>query len=143
MLRWIGDSLEFLLWLGVLQLARLVVVLFCIAEIVGVLTLWVVAFIEWQTHDRPIYLLMPLGATLFVAVQVALWQFTWLRMAQRGGHWRAIAEVYAYLKPTRSCGSKVATTFDQNVTCTNLNLLAFTLPSLLNTNKVRHPDQYG
>lgn len=95
MLRWIGDSLEFLLWLGVLQLARLVVVLFCIAEIVGVLTLWVVAFIEWQTHDRPIYLLMPLGATLFVAVQVALWQFTWLRMAQRGGHWRAIAEVFS------------------------------------------------
>ena len=36
MLRWIGDSLEFLLWLGVLQLARLVVVLFCIAEVVGV-----------------------------------------------------------------------------------------------------------
>ena len=43
MLRWIGDSLEFLYWLGVLQLARLAVVLFCIAEVVGVLTLWAIA----------------------------------------------------------------------------------------------------
>ncbi len=95
MLRWIHDSLSFLLWLGVLQLARLVVVLFCIGEVVVVLTLWVVAFIDWQTHDRPIYLLLPLGATLFVAVQVGLWQFTWLRLAQRGGHWRAIAECFS------------------------------------------------
>jgi hypothetical protein len=95
MLRWIGDSLKFLYWLTVLQLARLVVVLFCIAEVVGVLTLWGVAFAEWQTHDRAIYFLIPLGATLIVAIQVALWQFTWLRLAQRGGHWRALAEWFS------------------------------------------------
>jgi hypothetical protein len=95
MLRWIHDSLSFLLWLGVLQLARLAVVLLCVAEVLTVLTLWVVGFIAWQTHDRPIYLLIPIGATLLVAVQVALWQFTWLRIAQRGGHWRAIAECFS------------------------------------------------
>ena len=34
MLRWIGDSLRFLYWLALLQLARLAVVLFCIVEVV-------------------------------------------------------------------------------------------------------------
>jgi uncharacterized membrane protein YhfC len=95
MVRWISDSLEFLFWLGVLQLARLGVVLVCIIEVMAVLTLWVMAFIDWQTHGRPVYLLIPIGATLFVAVQVALWQFTWLRIAQRGGIWRAIAECFS------------------------------------------------
>jgi hypothetical protein len=32
---------------------------------------------------------------LIVAVQVALWQFTWLRIAQRGGRWRALAECFS------------------------------------------------
>ncbi len=95
MLRWIGDSLEFLLWLGVLQLARLVVVLFCIAEVVGVVALWAIAFAELLLHDRPIYFWIPVGASFIVAVQVALWQFTWLRIAQRGDHWRAIAECFS------------------------------------------------
>lgn len=95
MLRWIGDSLRFLFWLGVLQLARLVVVLFCIAEGMMVLILWPLGFIAWQTHDRAVYLLLPIGATFLFAVQVALWQFTWLRIAQRGGHWRAIAECFS------------------------------------------------
>jgi len=95
MLRWIGDSLKFLYWLGLLQLARLVVVAFCVAEVLMVLTLWVVAFIDWQTHGHPIYLLMPVGATVMVVIQVSLWQFAWLRIAQRGGHWRAIAECFS------------------------------------------------
>ena len=95
MLRWIGDSLRFLYWLAVLHLARWVVVLFCLGEVVGVLTLWAIAFVEWQTHDRPSYILMPLGATFLVAIQVALWQFTWLRLAQRGGKWRALAEWFS------------------------------------------------
>jgi hypothetical protein len=92
---WIRDSLEFLLVLGVLQLARLLVVLFCIAEVIGVLILWGIAFVEWQTHNQGTYLLMPIGATLLVAVQIALWQFTWLRIAQRDDHWRAIAECFS------------------------------------------------
>jgi hypothetical protein len=94
MLRWIRDSLEFLLWLGVLQLARLAVVLFSIAEVLVVVGLWVAAFYECSAHDRPIYFWIPVEATFLVAIQVALWQFTWLRIAQRGGHWRAIAECF-------------------------------------------------
>jgi hypothetical protein len=92
MLRQMSDILRFLYWLAVLHLARAVVVLFCVGEVVGVLTLWAIAFVEWQIHDRASYLLMPLGATFLVAIQVALWQFIWLRLAQRGGKWRALAE---------------------------------------------------
>ena len=95
MLRWISDSLEFLFKLGVLQLARLAVALFCIAEVLVVVTLWPLGFIEWQTHDRGIWMLIPIGATFLFAVQIALWQFAWLRIAQRGGQWRAIAECFS------------------------------------------------
>jgi hypothetical protein len=94
MLRWISDSLEFLLRLGVLQLARLAVVLFCIVEVLVVVALWGVAFSEYIVHDRPIYFWLPIGAMFIIIIQVALWQFTWLRIAQRGGHWRAIAECF-------------------------------------------------
>jgi hypothetical protein len=95
MLRWIGDSLTFMFWLSVLQLARLAVVLMCVAEAVIVVTLWPIGFVFWQMHNQSMYLLMPIGATLLVAIQVAFWQFTWLRLAQRGGLWRALAEHFS------------------------------------------------
>jgi hypothetical protein len=95
MLRWFGDSFRFLYWLALLQLARLVVVLFCIIEVFSVLTLWPVGFYECRKHDSYLFLLLPIGATFLVAVQVALWQFTWLRLAQRGGKWRALAEWFS------------------------------------------------
>ena len=95
MRQWMGDSLRFLYWLGVLQLARLAVVLFCTLEVFGVLVPWAIAFVQWQVHAKPLYLLLPLGATFLVAVQVALWQFTWLQLAQRGGKWRALAEWFS------------------------------------------------
>ena len=92
MLRWIGDSLKFLYWLGVLHLARLVVVSFCIAEVVTIFALWGVAFVEWEEYDKSGYFLMPIGAMLLVVIQVALWQFMWLRIAQRGDKGRVLAE---------------------------------------------------
>lgn len=95
MLRWIGDSLRFLYWLGVIQFARLLVVLICAVEVMAVVGLWGFAFVEASSRDRPIYFWIPIGATFFVVIQVALWQFTWLRIAQRGGHWRAIAECFS------------------------------------------------
>ena len=95
MLRWIGDGLTFMFWLSVLQLARLALVLICVAQAVIVVTLWPIGFVFWQMHNQSMYLLMPIGATLLVAIQVALWQFTWLRLAQRGGHWRALAEHFS------------------------------------------------
>jgi hypothetical protein len=95
MLQWIGDSFKFLYWLGLLQLARLAVVLFCIGEVVGVLTLWAFAFSEWLVHNRPIFFCIPIGASVIVIIQVALWQFTWLQLAQRGGKWRALAEWFS------------------------------------------------
>jgi hypothetical protein len=95
MLRWISDSLSFLCVLGVLQLARLTVVLICILEVVVVLGLWGLAIAEYSASTHLAWLWIPVAATLFLAVQVALWQFMWLRIAQRGGHWRAIAECFS------------------------------------------------
>ena len=84
MLRWIGDSLKFLYWLGLLQLARLAVVLFCIGEVVGVLTLWAFAFSELLVHNRPIFFCIPIGAIAacrhssgVVAVHLAATGATW------------------------------------------------------------------
>jgi hypothetical protein len=85
MLRWIGDSLKFLYWLGLLQLARLAVVVFCIGEVVGVLTLWAFAFSELLVHNRPIFFCIPIGASLLVVVQVALPEFTSSTRAQAVG----------------------------------------------------------
>ena len=95
MLRWINDSLGFLFWLGVLMSARLLAVLLWVTEIGVVIALWVLAFLRWQGQDRTSLVLLALAATGFVAVQAALWQFTWLRIAQRGGRWRAVAECFA------------------------------------------------
>ena len=95
MWRWIQESLMFLLVLGALQLARLAVVLFCIIEVLGVLVLWAFAFVKLMTQNSAAYFWIPVGASLLVAIQVSLWQFTWLRIAQRGGRWRAIAECFS------------------------------------------------
>jgi hypothetical protein len=95
MFGWIRDSLTFLFWLLVLVTARLVALLLCSVEVVGVLLLWPIGFYECRLHDTYWFLMLPIGATLFVMVQVALWQFTWLRLAQRGGRWRAMAECFS------------------------------------------------
>jgi hypothetical protein len=95
MLRWMYDSLSFLFWFGVLMSARLLAVLLWVAEIGIVVTLWLLTVRHWQAHDQSSVVVLALAATLFVAVQAALWQYTWLRIAQRGGHWRAVAECFA------------------------------------------------
>jgi hypothetical protein len=95
MFRWMNDSLCFLFWFGVLMSARLLAALLWVIEVAILVTLWVLAFIHWQAQDRPSFVLLALAATIFVALQAVLWQFTWLRIAQRGGHWRAVAECFA------------------------------------------------
>ena len=93
--RWIAESFIFLWWLGVIQLGRLIAVLFCAAEVIGVLALWGQAFAKASAQGRMIWFWIPVAATFALAVQIALWQFAWLRIAQRGGHWRAIAECFS------------------------------------------------
>ncbi len=95
MMRWISKAMAFLLVLGMLQLARLAVFLFCVLEVFGVLVLWPVGFYEGRKHDSYLFLLLPIGATFLVAIQVALWQFMWLRIAQRGDQWRSLAECFS------------------------------------------------
>jgi hypothetical protein len=95
MMRWIGEAMAFLLVLGVLQFARLLVVLFCIAEVAVIFALWGVAFVNGQIYHNGYYVLMPLGMMVLVIIQVVLWKFMWLRLAQRGDHWRALAECFS------------------------------------------------
>jgi hypothetical protein len=95
MTAWVRDSFVFLVWFVVLLAARLAVVLFCGAEVVVVIVLWMLAVIQWRMADKPIYVLWPVIGTMVIGVQFALWQFTWLRLAQRGGRWRAMAEYFS------------------------------------------------
>jgi hypothetical protein len=95
MMAWVRDSFVFLVWLVVLLAARLAVLLFCVAEVIVVIVLWLLAIIQWRMADKPIYVLWPVIGTMVIGVQFALWQFTWLRLAQRGGQWRAMAEYFS------------------------------------------------
>jgi hypothetical protein len=97
MLRWIAEAFRFLCVLGVLQLARLAVVLIMIAEVLIVLGLWGLAIAEYSASTHLAWLWIPIGATILLANQVALWQFVWLRLAQRGGQWRALAECFSQM----------------------------------------------
>lgn len=95
MRRWIDDIVGFLLWLGVLTLAKLLLVLFVLAEAVGMIVLCVYSVSWWQESDRSAYLLLPLAAMSVVALQWVLWQFVWLRVAQSGPRGRALGEYFA------------------------------------------------
>jgi hypothetical protein len=91
----IGESLRFLLRLGLLLLVKLLVALFVIIEIIGIIALWVFALVECKLHDTGVYFWIPIGASFLLCIQYALWQFWWLRIAQRGGQWRALAECFS------------------------------------------------
>ncbi len=89
------EACRFLVVLGLVQLGILVVVLFCCAEVLADLGLWFWAFYLWMARGHPSAVLLPIGFTFGVGVQCALWEYAWLRVAQRGRAWRAVAEVFA------------------------------------------------
>lgn len=95
MVRAFRDTLRFLFWLGVLTVAKLTVVLVCLAEALLLVTLWPYAVIHavWFQNNAP--LVWAGVATAAVVLQYVLWQYLWLRVAHRGGGWRAIAEYFS------------------------------------------------
>ena len=94
-MRFIRDSLLFLLCLGLVLFAKLLLVLFALAEAVGMVFIcyWSVSQMDATGHAR--WLLVPVAAMLGVGVQWALWQFWWQRIAQRSPSGRALAECFA------------------------------------------------
>ena len=88
------DTIGFLMRLVLLQLAQLAVVFFCAAEVLSVVVLWIMAIWWWSAYGHPSAMLLPVGASLLLYVQYAVWQYAWLRLARRGGRWRAVAEVF-------------------------------------------------
>lgn len=95
MIRAFRDTIRFLTWLGVLTLAKLLVVAICLAEALLLITLWPYAVIHavWFQHNQP---LMWAGiATAAVLLQYVLWQYLWLRVAHWGSGWRGIAEYFS------------------------------------------------
>ncbi len=115
MLRWIGDNLTFMFWLSVLQLARLAVVLMCVAEAVIVITLWPIGFVFWQMHNQSMYLLIPIGATLLAKDIFTAMHATRLRKVSLiAVFWANIARLrsvpfenpYPRVNPLRCCADR-------------------------------------
>ena len=90
----IRDSSAFLLRLALLHMGQALAVIFCAAELVAAAVLWVMAIWWWSADGHPSAMLLPIAFSLLLYLQYALWQHTWLRLAQRGGGWRAVAEVF-------------------------------------------------
>ena len=94
-MRIIRDSLVFLCGLGVILLAKLLLVVFALAEVVGMVVVcyWSVSQMDATGHTR--WLLLPVAAMVGVGIQWALWQFWWQRIAQRSPMGRALGEYFA------------------------------------------------
>ena len=94
-MRFIKDSLTFLALYGLILPAKLLLVLFALAEAVGMVLLCYGSVCQMDDSHRAVWLLLPLAAMGLVAVQWAIWQFWWGRIAQRSGFGRALGETFA------------------------------------------------
>ena len=94
-MRFVRDSLLFLIVCGGLLLAKLVLVLFALVEAGGMMWVCYVSVRQWDASGHGRWLLLPVAAMLAVGVQWALWQFWWQRIAQRGEVGRALVECFA------------------------------------------------
>jgi hypothetical protein len=95
MRRLAAEATWFLFWLGVLLAARLALVAVAVLECAGMMAVCVCSVGWWKAYGRPAFLLLPLVAVLLASVQWALWQYACLRLARRGGRWRAMGEYFA------------------------------------------------
>ena len=94
-LRFIRDSLLFILCLGLVLFAKLLLVLFALAEAVGMVWVCYASVCRWDASGHARWLLVPVAAMIGVGMQGALWQFWWQRIAGRGSTGRALAECFA------------------------------------------------
>jgi|GEM_PF-1718526 len=77
-----------------LPLAKLLIVIFALAETAGwvYLGLWTVN--RYQSHHEAGAFLWPLAATLGLYFQVTLWHYFWLRIAHQSNRGRVLAEYF-------------------------------------------------
>ena len=94
-MRFIKDSLRFLALYGLILLAKLLLVLFALAEVVGMVLLCYWSVCQMDDSHRAVWLLLPLAAMMLAGVQWALWQYWWGRIAQRSDFGRALGEYFA------------------------------------------------
>lgn len=94
-MRSIRDAMDFLVNLGLIVLAKLLLVVFALAEAVAMVVVcyWSVSQMDATGHTR--WLLLPVAAIFGVGAQRALWQYWWQRIAQRGPVGRALGEYFA------------------------------------------------
>ena len=91
----IRDCVGFLVRLGLLLLAKLVLVVIAIAEAMGMIWIsyWSVA--RWDDTGHARWVWLPFLAMVGVYIQWALWQFLWMRYGQKSDRHRPIAEYFA------------------------------------------------
>ena len=94
-MRIIRDSLVFLGSLGLILLAKLLLVIFALAEAVGMAVVCYRSVSQMDATGHTRWLLLPVAAIFGVGAQWALWQYWWQRIAQRGPVGRALGEYFA------------------------------------------------
>ena len=94
-MRFIKDSLTFLAVYGLILLAKLLLVLFGLAEAVGMVLVCYWSVCQMDDSHRATWLLLPVAAMMLVGVQWALWQYWWGRIARRSDFGRALGEYFA------------------------------------------------
>ena len=77
-----------------LPLAKLVIVIFAVAETAGWVCLGLWSVNEYGAHHNEAVFLWPAAATLAVYFQIVLWYFFWLKVAHQSDRGRALAEYF-------------------------------------------------
>ena len=78
-----------------LLLAKLLLVMFALAEAVGMVLICYGSVSQMDDSHRAVWLLLPVAAMMLVAVQWALWQYGWGRIARRSDFGRALGKTFA------------------------------------------------
>ena len=91
----IKDCLGYLKALGLLLIAKLLLIAVAMTEIVAMIWVCYWSVTKWDQTGHARWLGFPLLAMVLAFIQFALWHFLWLRYAQRSERHRAIAEYFS------------------------------------------------
>ena len=89
------EAAYFLVVLGLLLAAKLVLVVVAVAECAAMVAVCFFSVGWCRQYDRAAFLLLTVLALFLAGAQWSLWQYAWLRLARRGGFWRAAGEYFA------------------------------------------------
>jgi hypothetical protein len=91
------EVLAVLAYSVLLPLAKLVIVIFALAETAGWVYLGLWSVNKYQAHHDSRIFVWPILATLGVYLQVTIWYWFWLRMARRNNAGRILGEYFCSL----------------------------------------------